>query len=192
MDAKDSIYHPKSVLSVNFGNDIIQVCKINKNDAWSFCDFVTANEDRLGLFFLKTRKQNLTPDLSKRFVSLKEKQFESREEFLFVLRVNESRKIVGFVYIKELQWDLLQGEFGYAIDYSLEGKGITSKLIRELSHYAFETLNLNTLQILVHKSNIGSVKVAEKSNFVWVKTLKNKFKPNGRDPMDVELYELNN
>lgn len=189
MDVESSLYNPEPILSIAYGNDILHVCKINKNDAWSICNFVTANEDRF-LFFPKTREQNLTPDLSKRFATLKEKQFDSREEFLFVLRVNESEKIVGFVYLKELHWDILQGEFGYAIDYSLEGKGITSKLIRELSRYAFEILKLNTLQIIVHKTNIGSVKVAEKCNFVWVKTLKNKFRPKGKDPMDVELYEL--
>jgi len=190
MDVKTSSYSPKSVLSITYCNDVLHICKINKNDAWNTCDFVAVNEDRLALFFPKTREQNLTPDLSKRFTTLKEKQFESREEFLFVLRVNESKKIFGFVYIKELHWDILQGEFGYAIDYSLEGKGIISKIVKELSSYAFETLKLNTLQIITHKTNIGSVKVAEKCGFVWVKTLKNEFAPKGKDPMDMELYEL--
>ena len=53
-------------------------------------------------------------------------------------------------------------------------------------------LQLNTLQIIVHKDNIGSVKVAKNTNFKWIKTLKNEFTPNGEKPLDMELYELHN
>ena len=37
-------------------------------DSWSICDFIVSNEDRLKRYFPKTLEQNLTPDLSKRFI----------------------------------------------------------------------------------------------------------------------------
>ena len=33
-------------------------------------------------------------------------------------------------------------------------------------------------------------KVAENNNFRWVKTLPNEFTPKGKEPLDMELYEL--
>ncbi len=191
MKSKKDQYRPIPILSISsHNNEFIDIFKISKKDAWGICDFIVANEDRLFDFFPGTREQNLTPDLSERFTIIKEKQFEAKEEFLFTLRIKDDRKIIGLVYIKALDWVKKQGEFAYAIDYNYEGKGITSKIIKELSKYAFETLGLKTLQIIVHKTNLGSIRVAEKCNFTRVKTLKGVFVPKGRDPLDMELYEL--
>jgi len=188
--AKDQ-YRPTPILSIPSNeNESIDICKISKKDAWSVCDFIVANEDRLFDFFPSTREQNLTPDLSRRFTGIKERQFDEDEEFLFTLRVKGERKIIGLVYIKELDWTKKQGEFAYAIDYNYEGKGITSKVVKILSEYAFEVLALETLQIIVHKTNIGSIRVAEKNNFTRIRTLEKKFTPRGKDPLDMELYEL--
>jgi len=98
--------------------------------------------------------------------------------------------VLGLVYLKELDWENKQGEFAYCIAKELQGKGLISKSVSALSNYAFESLGLSTLQIITHKTNLGSVKVALKSNFSWQKTLINKFTPPGRPPMDMELYEL--
>lgn len=171
-------------------NEIIRVSKISKEDAWSLCDFVIANEDRLSDSFPLTREQNLTPELSEIFVTLKEKQFLAREEYLFTLRSKESNRIIGLIYIKKLDWTKKQGEFAYAIDYNYEGKGIISMVIKELSAFAFQELELEILQIIAHKTNIGSCKVAENNDFQWIKTLSNEFTPRRKKPLDMELYEL--
>ena len=170
--------------------DAYHIIPIQSKDAWNICNFVVANEDRLKLYFPKTLEQNLTPELSQRFVAKKVKQFDTKEEFLFTLKENESNKLVGLFYIKEIDWTKKQGEFAYAIDYNVEGKGLTTETVMQLSDYAFETLGLETLQIISNKSNIGSIKVAENSNFTWIKTLNNEFTPPGESPLNMELYEL--
>ncbi len=165
---------------------------IQLQDTWNLCNFIVANEDRLKRYFPKTLEQNLTPDLSKFFVEKKVKQFRLKEEFLFTIKENESGKLAGLVYIKELDWNKKQGEFAYCIGYPFEGKGITTKAINTLSEYAFADLNIETLQIIVHKDNIASVKVAENCNFIWKKTLDNEFTPPGEKSLNMELYELYN
>jgi ribosomal-protein-alanine N-acetyltransferase len=172
--------------------DLFYIEKINVKDAWNLCDFIVANEDRLKDFFPKTLAQNLTPDLSKRFVEIKFKEFDLKEEFLFTIKEKESHALMGLVYLKELDWESKQGEFAYCIGYQFEGKGFISKTVKALSQYAFNHLELKTLQIIVHKSNIGSVKVAENCNFIWQKTLPKEFTPPNKEPLDMELYELYN
>jgi ribosomal-protein-alanine N-acetyltransferase len=173
---------------LNLDNYIIS--PITATDGWRVCNFIVANEDRLKRYFPKTLEQNLTPDLSNIFVEKKEKQFQAKEEFLFTIKTKEPYKLMGLVYIKAIDWTKKQGEFAYAIDYNIESKGVMTEAVKQLSDYAFDHLNLETLQIIVHKSNIGSIKVAENCNFTHIKTLKNEHTPPGENPLDMELYEL--
>lgn len=170
--------------------DNITISPIHQKDAWSICDLMVANEDRFKHYFPGTLAQNLNPTLSNRFVDQKINAFANKEEYVFTLKENASKELIGLVYIKELDWDKKQGEFAYCIGYNSEGKGYTSTAIKTLSKHAFENLGLEILQIIAHKDNIPSIKVAEKCNYEWVKTLANEFKPIGRDPLDMELYEL--
>lgn len=175
----------QSVIQIQSKNrSSIHICKIREKDAWGICDFVNANEQRLKAFFPKTLAQNLTPDLAEIFTKLKVSQFEKKEEYLFTLKEEQTRKLIGLVYIKELDKVEGQGEFAYCIDYNYEGQGIVSIATLALVNYAFENLDLNRLQIIAHKDNVSSIKVAEKCDFIWQKTLLNGYKG-----MDMELYE---
>lgn len=180
----------QNIVSVQDKNgDWFDVFRIQARDYWGICDLIVANEDRFQMYFPKTKAANLTPDLSKRFARIKADEFDKKEEFLFTVKPKDSRKIIGLIYIKELDWNKKQGEFAYCIDYGYEGKGITSKMVNKLSEYAFENLGLEILQIHTHKTNVSSVKVAEKCKFTWVKTLIGSYTPPGKDPLNMELYE---
>lgn len=168
-----------------------EINAIHNGDAWKICDFCITNADRFKRYFPKTLAQNLNPNLSQIFVETKVKQFEIKDEFLFTLKHSETLQLAGLIYIKELDWEKKQGEFAYGIDYNFEGKGLITQSIKALSEYAFNELNLQILQIISHKTNTSSIKIAEKNNFKWVKTLKEEFTPTNETPLDMELYELN-
>ena len=170
--------------------DQINIQPIDLKDAWNVCNFAVANDYRMKQYFPITLEQNLTPDLSNRFTMLKSKEFANNEEYLFTAKPKNGKSIVALVYIKELDWDKKQGEFAYCVDYNWEGKGITTEIVKVLSDHAFQKLGLEVLQIIVHKENTGSVRVAEKCNFTWQRTLKNEYTPPGEAPLDMELYEL--
>lgn len=168
----------------------IALLPIQPQDYWGVCDLIVANENRLQRYFPETSAANVTPELSKRFAQIKSIAFDKKEEFLFVIKHTNPRKIIGLIYIKALDWVIKQGELAYCIDYNFEGQGITSALVSSLGAHAFESLGLEVLQIHVHKDNIASVKVAEKCNFTWVKTLSKSYTPPGKEAFDMELYEL--
>jgi ribosomal-protein-alanine N-acetyltransferase len=167
-----------------------EINAIHYGDAWKICDLMVANTERFKRYFPGTLAQNLNPTLAQIFVDNKIKQFHKKEEFLFTLKHSETRKTVGLIYIKEVDLDKKKGEFAYGIDHTVEGRGLTSMAVKRLSNYAFETLGLETLQIITHKGNMSSIKVALNNNFEWQKTLENEFTPAGETPLDMELYEL--
>ncbi len=170
--------------------DSFYLDKIQPKDSWKLCNFAVANEDRLKRYFPKTLEANLTPTLAEFFTIKKVKQFANREEFLFILKHTQTRDVAGMIYIKELDWNKKQGEFAYCIGYPFEGQGLTTKVVKALSQYAFDVLGLESLQIIVHKDNIASVKVAINTTFKWIKTLPEAYTPPNETPLDMELYEL--
>jgi len=175
-------------MQLSFSNYTIN--PIKAADAWPLCNFITANEDRLKRYFPKTLEQNLTPDLSKYFATKKVNQYYLKEEFLFIVKENKTNQIAGLVYVKDLDWATKKAELAYCIGYQFEGKSITTNAVNKLSNYAFDSLGIKTLQIIVHQDNHASVAVAKNNNFTWIKTLKNEHTPPNESPLDMELYEL--
>ena len=165
---------------------------IHEKDAWRLCDFVVANADRLKRYFPKTLELNLNPSLATIFVAKKVAEFHIKKEFLFTLKEKENRTIIGLVYLKKIDRQLMHGELAYCIGYHYEGKGIISNSVQHISNWAFEEQQLKTLQIIVHKTNKGSVAVAKNCAFKWRKTLLNEHTPPNESPLDMELYELYN
>lgn len=163
---------------------------IQQKDAWRICDFVVSNSDRLKKYLPKTLEQNLNPTLSDIFVAKKVAAFYDKKEFLFTLKEKENRTIIGLIYLKKLDWHQKQGELAYCIGYQFEGKGITSNSVQTICKWAFEDLKLQTLQIIAHKTNLGSIGIAEKCGFNWKNTLPSHYTPSNEKPLDMELFEL--
>ncbi|HEX8577824.1 MAG TPA: GNAT family N-acetyltransferase [Flavobacterium sp.] len=155
-------------------------------------EFVMSNNERLQRYFPVTLASTSTLKKTTEYIVVKNKQIEERTNFTFAIRDKNSLKIIGLIIIKKIDWDKGQAEFAYCIDSQFEGKGLTSFAVKEITKFAFDELGLKTLQIISHKTNSGSIKVAEKNGFVWQRTLPNEFTPTNETPLDMELYELYN
>jgi len=160
-------------------------------DASSLCMLMVSNKDRFQRFFPKTMGQNLTIADSEAFIVRKQREMQSRSEYTYAIREAVNGCVVGLIILKELDWTKKQGELAYCIDSHYEGKGWVTKTVREISSHAFNDLGLKTLQIIAHKSNKGSIKVAEKCGYTWQKPLLKSHIPPNEAPLDMELYELN-
>ncbi len=135
---------------------------------------------------------NSSLEKTKAYIAIKTKEIEEKSNFTLAIRDKNNQQIGGLIIIKKIDWDKKIGEFAYCIGSKLEGKGMTSFAVKEMTKFSFEELGLKTLQIIAHKTNLGSVKVAENNGFVWQKTLQNEFTPTNGTPLDMELYELYN
>jgi len=153
--------------------------------------FISDNSEHLKYYFPKTLSDNETREKSIAYIEVKNKEIAERTNFTYAIR-NNVIQIVGLIIIKKIDWNAKQGEFAYCIGSQFEGKGVTSFAVAEMIKFAFEELQLKTLQIIAHKTNLGSVKVAINNGFIWQRTLLNEFTPTNETPLDMELYELYN
>lgn len=177
--------------SMQFNFENYSVAPIAIKDAWRICDFVVSNTERLKSDFPRTVKANLTPTLAEIFVAKKVKEFEKDLEYLFTIKENTNRTIIGLVYLKELKKIEGQGELAYCVGYRYEGKGITSTATARIAKWAFEELRLRTLQIIVHKSNLASIGIAKNLGFRYQRGLNNYHQKFNGEVVAMDLYEKN-
>lgn len=175
---------------IPIANGTFEITPIHEKYAWRICDFVTVNTSRLKTYFPQTLTENLTPELSKLFVDQKIKAFNSKTEFVFVIKNTIDRSVAGLLFVKNLDFDKKEAEIAYCIGYQHEGIGITTMAVKEITEWAFKEHGLRTLRIIVHKSNPASIRIAEKCGFTWKETLPKEHHPPTVQPMDMELYIL--
>jgi ribosomal-protein-alanine N-acetyltransferase len=165
---------------------------LNPIDAKQLNQFIIDNSERLKRYFPVTLSSNTTLEKSIEYIAIKNKEIEEKINFTFAIRDKNDQEIAGLMILKKIDWDKKQGEFAYCIGSQFEGKGLTSFAVAEMTKFAFDDLGLKTLQIMAHKTNLGSIKVALNNGFVWQRTALNEFTPVNESPLDMELYELYN
>jgi [ribosomal protein S5]-alanine N-acetyltransferase len=164
---------------------------LKNDDALNLNKLLVSNTERFKLYLPKTLSENRTLESTKTYITKRNELRNSKLEYTFTIKDKTSKGIAGLVILKTINWNTKSAEFAYCIGKLFENKGWMTEAIQVTSKYCFQELKLEKLQIISHKSNLASIKVAEKSNFVWVKTLINEFTPTGQSPIDMELYELN-
>ncbi len=169
--------------------DNYSIAPIHQKDAWRLCDFVVVNQKHLKDYFPETLRENLTPTLSELFVRKKQMQFDQKEEFLFTVKENTNRSIIGLICVKELFKNIGQGELAYCIGCQYAGKGLMTKFIKEIIAWSFDKAMLSRLQIIVHESNLASIRIAEKLNFKFIGALPNEHKMSDGRLVAMKLYE---
>jgi len=89
-----------------------------------------------------------------------------------------TRDYIGTASLHKIDWIDRKGEVGYMVgNQDYWGKGVATEIIRLLTEYGFNRLNLNKITAGVVDGNIGSMRALEK----------NGFKKYGIDPQDYYL-----
>ena len=175
------------LLSENFIID-----QLKSTDATTLHFFLLDNTAHLSKFFPLTLSSNETIEKSVAYILEKNDEIRRKVNFTFVIRELDTQHIAGLIMIKKIDWVGRIGELAYCIGRDFERKGLVTKAVKAISGFAYDELDLKVLQIIAHKTNVGSVKVAENCDFIWKRTLLNEFTPIGESPLDMELYEHTN
>lgn len=170
--------------------DNISIDKLKPIDANQLYLFMIENRERFSKFFPATLSSNETLEKSVAYIDSKEIEIQQKLNFTFAIREIDSQKIIGLIIIKKIDWINRIGELAYCIGNDFGGKGVVTKAVKALSSCAYDRLELKTLQIIAHKTNLESIKVAENNAFVWQRTLIDEFTPTNELPLNMELYEL--
>ena len=78
--------------------------------------------------------------------------------------ITEGRRVVGSIGMRVSEPGR-NGHIGYWCAASARGRGLTTRALRLLSHYALEELKLERLELITDPDNRASQRVAEKVGF---------------------------
>jgi ribosomal-protein-alanine N-acetyltransferase len=159
-------------------------------DASSLYSLMVSNVERFQLFLPKTLAQNMTLEDSRVYILKKNDEHKTKSQFTFAIKEKLTNSIAGLIILKNIHKDILQAEFAYCIGEQFAGKRLTSVAVSKVIQFANKELALSRFQIIAHKTNAGSAKVALNNNFTWSKTLIDEFTPEGQSSLNMELYEL--
>ena len=139
----------------------ISIHKLKSIDANQLHLFMIENTERFRNFFPGTLSGNATLEKSTEYIESKEREIQQKVNFTFAIREIDTQKIIGLIIIKKIDWTNRIGELAYCIGNNFEGKGLITKAVKVVSSFAYNELELKTLQIIAHKTNLASVKVAK-------------------------------
>ena len=174
---------------MTFSTETFTLEPLKPGDASGLSSLMISNGKSFQKYLPKTLEQNHSEADSKIYISKQTKALKNKTEFTFVIKDSNLQAVAGLVILKNIDYQLSQGEFAYCIGKKFSGKGWMTQSIKATCKFAHEVLGLNNLQIIIHKTNISSIHVAECCGFSWIKTLEKEF-VSGASSLDMELYEL--
>jgi RimJ/RimL family protein N-acetyltransferase len=99
----------------------------------------------------------------------------------FVIAHRDSQEYIGQIDFVEIDWRNRVGEIGIVIGKANNrGQGLGSEAIRLLQQFAFETLNLNKIELKVHDYNERAFRSYQKCGFLEEGRLRERFYREGR------------
>ena len=143
-------------------DDEIELRQYKEEDAEALYARVKSNFEHLRPFLHWVKPDYALADAKEFIVRNRAAAAEKKSEALGIFYRAEPVGAIGFV---KLRWDSRQAEIGYWIAKDFAGRGIVTKSCRALINYAFETLEMNRIEIRCATENVRSRAIPEKLGF---------------------------
>jgi ribosomal-protein-serine acetyltransferase len=149
---------------IAFGiDDELTVRTFNERDAQAVYDTVSKNYDHLKTFMSWSKPDYSLVD-AEEFIA---RAIEDREqEKALGVGIFRGAELIGATGFSKFDTEAGSTEIGYWIDYREEGKGIMSRVTKELVERAFTEMKLNRVEIRCSSENTRSAAIPERLGFV--------------------------
>ncbi|PKB15102.1 GNAT family N-acetyltransferase [Flavobacterium sp. 5] len=161
---------------------------LQRDDKKCFFQLIKNNIGRLEDFVVGIVAQTKTEDDVENFINNSIIKILNKSYYPYLVIDLKTKKPIGFVDIKNIDWNIPKAELGFFIDENYTGKGISTKAIIHLSEYLFDELKFNKLLLRIHQSNKSSIGVAEKCGFEFEGIIKNDYKTTKGKIVDFRYY----
>ena len=115
--------------------------------------------------------------------------WENDAFYMFFVLDEMTKQVVGFAFLNHVSRQYQMANLGYAVRTSRTGNGIATEAAKLVARFGFEQLGFQRLEIVVHKDNLGSQKVAQKIGAVREGLLRNRLLIHGA-PEDAYMHSL--
>ena len=164
------------------------VRRFRENDGQAFHELVQRNKSRIEDHMPKTVRETTTVTAGEIFIRTKLSRWLLQEEFAFGVWEEKSAKLIGYIRIFNINWDVPHGEIGYFIDKDFNQQGIMTEVLTAIVHFSFQQLKLEKLRIRTAMDNYPSQRLARKCGFRREGDVRSEFKKPSGEIIDVMLF----
>lgn len=107
-----------------------------------------------------------TIEMATKLINHVSKEFEDGEEITWGVVRKEDEAFIGYCCLGDFDDEARRSEIGYGIRSDEWNKGYGTEVVKALSRFGFEEMNLNRIEAFITPDNGGSIKVLEKVGFV--------------------------
>lgn len=171
---------------MQFDNYSIRLLSIQDLD--HFFQLVEKNRQRLEDFFTGTVSRTKTIEDTQYFIIDMIQRSKDKIYFPYVIVDNSNDKVIGFLDLKNIDWNIPKSELGLYIDADYANKGITTKALRLFCEFCFEEYEFKKMFLRTHQNNLAARSVAEKCGFEIEGTIRRDYKTTSGEIVDLIYY----
>jgi RimJ/RimL family protein N-acetyltransferase len=154
----------------------------------AYFQLVEKNRQRLEDFFTGTASKTKTIEDTRNFVSEIVQKAKEKTYFPYIIVDNTCNRIIGFLDLKNIDWNIPKAELGCYIDEDYANKGITTKAFRLFCDFCFTEHKFKKLFLRTHHSNTSAKTVAEKCGFEIEGIIRRDYKTTSGEIIDLIYY----
>lgn len=149
---------------------------------------IDRNRARLADFFAGTVAATRSLEDTERHLTNILARREARTYYPFAVIDTRSKNMLGFVDVKNIDWNIPKAELGAFMDARHEGQGIASRALAAITRYCFDELAMDKLLIRTHESNTGARRVIEKNGYELEGIVRKDYKTTAGEVVDLMYY----
>lgn len=173
---------------MNFGPYKLRI--LEENDSIPFYGLVKNNTARLEDFFAGTVAKTKTEEDTRNFINDNLLRYADRKYYPFVIYDTGSGELIGFIDVKNIDWNIPKAELGCFIDTRFGGKGVSKQALLLVIEFLSEELGFKKLFLRTHASNTAARTLAEKCGFELEGTIRRDYKTTKGELVDLLYYGM--
>lgn len=157
-------------------------------DSECFFKSVIDNREYLYDYFSNMIKVNDSLESTKKYLEQKEIDWKENKSYACGIFSKENNEFIGHISVREIDWRIPKGELAYFILKQYNGNGYTVEALTAFKNWCFANKKFNRLFMKIAEENVASIKVAERSGFVYEGLLKKDYRKREEDLTDMKIY----
>jgi len=157
-------------------------------DLDNYFHLINDNRKRLEEIFTGTVLETKTIESTKFFMLKILERTKENSYFPYVIIDNSDNKFVGFIDLKNIDYNIRKAELGFYMNEKHTGKSIMTKALNCLCNYYFKEHQFSKLFLRTHPNNLSTRKLAEKCGFKIEGTIRNDYMTTSGKIIDLVYY----
>lgn len=136
-----------------------------QEDAHKFFLLVDSNRKRLEDGFAGTLSKTKTVADTEAFMAEKLERLKEKKYYPFLIIDTTTDEMVGFIDLKNIDWQIPKGEFGCFLSEKCLGKNVAKSALKLVIEHLFDELKFRKLFLRTQPVNTSARKLAEHCGF---------------------------